>query len=671
MNNIYRKFFLFILSAIVLTYFILNFTPYFFRKISNNKSTKSTSENINDKSVIDPKIYTSNPKNIIKLLKQYNENKEHPRLMARERDFKNIKSQINNNMLMKKNFNYLKKQADIILDEKPVRYKITDNSDILYTSRRVLYRIQTLSFMYKISNEKKYAHRAWLELEAISNNKTFPNWNPSHFLDTAEMTNAASIGYDWLYNYLSEKQRSVIRNAILNKGLKPAMEFYSKNNSPMKGDNNWNSVCNGGISMGALAIGDEGGEFTSTSSKILENSIKYLPVMLNNYTSDGAWYEGTTYWDYGTTYVAYFISALDSSLGTDYGLSQSSGLASTGYFPIYMSSSAGMFNFADSKVDIVKSPVLLWLSNKFKNGDYKLYYDKKINTKDINVMSFIWGNKNKNIKETKLQKQDKYFKGLESVGLHSSLLKSDDYFIGFKAGTNNLNHSDLDIGTFVYDSFGIRWFCELGPENYTLPDYWNMKEDGTRWEYYRKRAEGQNTLVINPSSKPDQNVYAKTKIETFKSGSKKSFAIADITDAYNNDALSVKRGVALFKNNGKMIVQDEILNYDPSNIWWFAHTQAKININEDKKSAILSKNGKKILVSIVSPVNGYFDKMNAEPLPSSPNPFEQSPNNVEKLAIHLTNVKSTTISVIISPLTDYENLSPTNLIKLKDWNTDN
>ena len=50
------------------------------------------------------------------------------------------------------------------------------------------------------------------ELEAACN---FADWNPSHFLDTAEMSTAFALGYDWLYDYLTEEQRKFIEeNAI-------------------------------------------------------------------------------------------------------------------------------------------------------------------------------------------------------------------------------------------------------------------------------------------------------------------------------------------------------------------------------------------------------------------------------------------------------------------------
>lgn len=667
---------------IISIYFIYNFAPKLYKAYSNTKTPKKAAESgdkvitdrsestgtVNNKSSADPEIYLPKGENIIRLLKQHNENGQHPRLMAREEDFRNIKLNISKDTAMKKKFNYLQSKADTLLEREPVKYELADKVRLLPVSRDVLDRIQTLAFVYKITGDKKYAEAALLELETISSDEKFPSWHPEHFLDTAEMTAAAAIGYDWLYNYLTDSQKSLIRNALLNKGLKPALEFSMVKNSSMAGATNWNSVCNGGIGLGALTLGDEGEEFERVSAQLIENGVKYLPEMLSNYAPDGAWYEGPSYWDYGTTYAAYFISSLDSALGTDYDLSKSPGLASTGYFSIYMNGPSGLFNFSDADSYKLKSPILLWLSNKFKNGEYSWYYNSVTNEKDTTPMSLIWGNKK--VKEIPIKIQDKYFNKLELVTLHNNVGKNSDSFVGFKAGKNGLSHSDLDIGSFVYDTLGLRWFCELGTENYNLPGYWDTGEKGKRWEYYRKRAEGQNTLVINPSAKPDQNVLANTKIDSFKEGSKKSFAIADITDAYKTDAVSVKRGTALYKDTGALVVQDEITTYKSSDIWWFAHTTAKIEISKDKKTALLSKNNKKILVSIVSPTEGYFDKMKAEPLAQSPNPSNQSPNNLEKLSIHLSNVKNTTITVTASPVVDEDIYLP-ELVKLADWDVDN
>ena len=65
--------------------------------------------------------------------------------------------------------------------------------------------------------------------------------------------------------------------------------------------------------------------------------------------------------------------------------------------------------------------------------------------------------------------------------------------VDFKAGDNKANHSHLDLGSFIVDALGVRWACDLGADDYNMPGYFG----GKRWTYYRLRAEGHNTLVIN------------------------------------------------------------------------------------------------------------------------------------------------------------------------------
>ena len=48
--------------------------------------------------------------------------------------------------------------------------------------------------------EERFKERAIRELDAACAMK---DWNPSHFLDVAEMATAVAVGYDWLYPVLT------------------------------------------------------------------------------------------------------------------------------------------------------------------------------------------------------------------------------------------------------------------------------------------------------------------------------------------------------------------------------------------------------------------------------------------------------------------------------------
>ena len=110
--------------------------------------------------------------------------------------------------------------SDATLSEPPVTRAFIGRR-LLHTSRAALKRIFWLGYTYRVHGGEAYARRAIDEMLAVS---TFPDWNPAHFLDVGEMTMALAIGYDWLYGLMTPAERETIARAILDKGLKPALE---------------------------------------------------------------------------------------------------------------------------------------------------------------------------------------------------------------------------------------------------------------------------------------------------------------------------------------------------------------------------------------------------------------------------------------------------------------
>ena len=584
---------------------------------------------------------------IIKQLKTNFPNRKHPRIIVSAEDFTRIKKQVNQDPFSKSVYLKLKPQVDKVLSEPAVRYELPDGVRLLEISRKALTRIINLSLFYRLTGETKYADRAWLELKTICDPSVFADWHSEHYLDTAEMCAAAAIGFDWLYDYLDDQQKKIIVKALEKNALNTALEIYDSGKGWPLANHNWNAVCNGGIGLGAIAIGDESPALSKKAGSILEKAIHALPNMMKEFAPDGAWGEGVGYWEYANQYLCYFISTMDLALGTDYGISNFSGYSETGYFPIYLTGPNGTFNFADSgKGGVSRTPALLWLATKFRKPEYAWYAEK--NTVH-SALDLVWYREGSNA--SRPLQNDYYFRNVEIASFHSRLGEADDLFVGFKAGNNRYNHGDLDLGDFVIDAFGKRWAEELGKDNYNLPRYFQNSPLG-RWSYYRKRAEGQNTLVINPSNQPDQDPNAKAKIIRFQAGQERAFAIADLTMAYPN-VLSVKRGIGLIDHKTKVIVQDEIKALKPAEVWWFMHTTATIAIQGSGDQALLSQKDQQFLVKLISPQKASFVVMKAAPLPSSPNPpgqAHQKNNPYQKLAIHLENVDSESITVVMIPL---------------------
>jgi hypothetical protein len=239
---------------------------------------------------------------------------------------------------------------------------------------------------------------------------------------------------------------------------------------------------------------------------------------------------------------------------------------------------------------------------------------------------------------------------------HHAQQRQDDQgiFVALKAGDNRAGHAHLDLGTFVLDAQGQRWAMYLGPDDYNLPDYFGCG----LWYYYRTRAEGHNTLVINPGRAPDQDPAASARISRFHFSRQLAWAIADLTPAYAHQARKVWRGMALV-NRRQVLIEDEIETFCHAEIWWFLHTRAAVKLSADKKSAILTQNCWRWQARLVQPKNATFELAAARPFPLSPHPPGQGDNTgVQKLAINLKQAKEGRLAVWLTPLPDSKDPPP-------------
>ena len=591
-------------------------------------------------------------------------NQAHPRLLATTDDFAQLKQRIAADQQLESWHSKLQAQAQELLSQAPSRYEIPDGLRLLATSRRVVQRVYTLALLKRLDGDQRYAERAWQELDAAAK---FQDWNPRHFLDTAEMTHAFAIGYDWLYDSWTPEQRATLQQAMVEKGLKPALKLYRAHSGWTKAHHNWNQVCNGGIGMGALALADVEPQL---AGEVLHDASESIQLAMAEFAPDGAWNEGPGYWNYATSYNVVFLAGLQSALGTDFGLSQIGAFKDTGPFPLYVTSPLGRtFNYADGGDHAIFAPQMFWLARKF-NQPALAWYERL--TPAPSPLDLLWYDRAGTSPKAAGWPLDKYYRGAEVALLRSDWDNPQALFVGFKAGDNKANHSHLDLGSFVFDAAGVRWATDLGADNYNLPGYFSSLpgySTGPRWNYYRLRAEGHNTLVINPGGTPDQDPSARARIIRFESGPKRSFAIADLTPAYAKDARHVLRGIALLDRD-KVLVQDEIQADKPVELWWFLHTAASVTIESDGRTANLQQAGKQLRAEILSPAGATFEVTDAQPLPSSPHPERQAKNkDIRKLTIHLTGISDAQLAVLLvpKPSQDEGTAQALKLSALADW----
>lgn len=535
---------------------------------------------------------------------------EHPRLLATEADFEKVQSQCKSDERAKRLLERLDEQATKLLSAPPVQYEIPDGKRLLSVSRRAKDRLLLLGCMYRLTGDRRFADRAWTELEAVVK---FKDWNPSHFLDTAEMTFAVAIGYDWLYDAWTDERRAILREAIVRKGLQPGLDVYRKKQWWSKARHNWNQVCNGGMAIGALAIGDAEPEL---AAEILHSALHSLPLAMREFRPDGGWGEGPGYWRYATEYNVYLLAALGTAVGGDFGLSRMPGFSRTGDFPIQMTGPTGAtFNFADAHEGWGGAAQLLWLAGRFERPAYAAAQLVHAEARPT-ALDLLWGASwlSRGDEEDALPLAAR-FTGVEVVALRSAWNDPNAVFVAFKGGDNRVNHGHLDLGSFVLDALGQRWALDLGPDDYNLPGYFGRQ----RWTYFRNNTQSHNTVVIGGDN---QSASAQAKIVRFAPRESWMGAVVDLTVAWPQTR-RCQRGVALVDRR-IVLVQDEIEADKPVETAWQMLTNAQVQI--DGASAILSKGGRRLQATLHSPAGARWESVEVRVEPP-----ERPIGNVRKL----------------------------------------
>ena len=589
----------------------------------------------------------------------------HPFILADKNDFDIARNEYNSNQFSdytKKLSDYVFANADALLDTTnypPMEYVLDEEDSILPISRETINRMVILGYSWQITGDEKYAERAEKEIIKVC---SYDDWCNSHFLASAEMALAVSIAYDWLYDYLDDDIKATMEQKVWDYAIYSAL---NDNHWFTWSKNNWNSICYSGIGIACMTFASYD---IASAAEFLSMCYENMPIAFENFTPDGIYAEGPGYSQSGMNSIVYFISTSDSFFGTDFGMSEISGFKELGKFPVYITTPTSVFNFGDNKARMCFSPALHWYASEYDSpllACYQMWDEPsvfEVNTSENaekngrgreDALSLLWYDRSYTAETADFSSESLNLfltsdVGQDMVLMRSAYLDENAAFAGIKGGYNFINHGDLDIGTFVFDALGEHWAEELGPGPYDAPGYFLNTPAGGRWKNYSKRAEGQNTLVINPHmTLEDQYVLAESSFIHYEPREGGGFCTLDMTDAYRmNGVTKAERSFELF-DNSSLKITDNVKCIIKSDIYWFMHTKADIEISEDGKTAILTLDGKQLKATSHS--DGVFSVMNAGRL-SGEWEYDEEYDDIRKLTVKLENVRKAEIIITLEPM---------------------
>jgi hypothetical protein len=533
----------------------------------------------------------------------------HPRLFFPKESEASVRQRIAQDPLAARMQAYILKEATRSLKERTCEYRIPDGKRLLFESRHALYHVLFTAWAWRTTGDERFLQRGIQELEAASGLK---DWNPSHFLDTAEMATAVAIGYDWFYPVLDDAQKMRYEDALLDKGLRVIHGYNKPPGWWAAPSNNWSQVTGAGMALAAMAVQDRD---PALCAAVLQQSRELVSACGKFYQPDGAYPEGAAYWHYGTNYHILLTAAAETARSP---MPAGEELRKAGRFMQHLTGPTRLpFNFADGNATLqVPSPSQSWIASHFSDDSQALHVRSLMaaaldagiarnTSSDVRFfpLHLLWLPPAPPA-TTAAGERAAVFQGEQSLASFRTAWTPDAAWLAIKGGTGAASHGHLDGGVFVYEAGGVRWFHDMGMEDYNLPGYFGKK----RWSYFRLTNSAHNTLVIGGQLQATPDTGA--SIHGFSTDNKNSRATVDLNPLYPGQASRVERLVEFDQVSGAVRLTDS-LKAPSGPVRWAVITQAEPSFHG--KTVTLKEDGRSLEITRHDSHGGAWQEFSLKP----------------------------------------------------------
>lgn len=547
----------------------------------------------------------------------------HPRLFADERGFAALKRRLGTDPSFDAAAEIVKACAAEELKSDPLERKM-DGRRLLRTCREALRRISVLAMAYRLTGERPYLDRCVKELKAACG---FTDWNPSHFLDVAEMSLAVATGYDWLYGDLTPEDRETIAQGLFRHGYEPCLKGRkagkgkpaTQYHPSLYARTNWGQVCNCGMIAAVLALRERIG--AEKADELVRGAVERLKTPMSVYAPNGCYPEGPGYWNYGTDFNVLALEMVRSAYGTDWGLSDLPGFRETGAYLDRVCGPTGLyFNYSDSGLRRGSSISPWWFARRFNAPELTAGWERtalmdmaKRGRKGIDrtfPYLLFWltdpGSATKQALSLTWQSE-----GVSQLAVQRSGWGKDDVFFAIKAGTPRANHGHMDVGSFVLDAAGVRWAWDLGAEGYGRIEamglrLWSMVQDSDRWTIYRLNNMSHNTLTVDGQR---QLVAGMGRVVSLTDGAQSESRL-DLSAVAENVCTNWIRGCKLLPDGRGLVLADRMAGLKPgAKVRWAMMTKANAEVDGDVLH--LTYGGKRLDLVQQGPLKGAWEILKA------------------------------------------------------------
>lgn len=318
-----------------------------------------------------------------------------------------------------------------------------------------------------------------------------PPWFTAHgqhtYYPAGQLAAEAALGYDLLYEHLSEAERSLVRRALIEKQIEPTYREYFLDNRAMTNTSNWISHTVGGALIAASAIaGDVKPEESNGKFELYLNGLllKIEAHIAASFLPDGSYGEGISYHEFDSETSAPMTVALRRAFGIDY--FNTTPVKDSLAYALYTLTepTSASLDMGDTHppgghgipalVYQSKDPVLRWYYARFERPSLQqfIFYDESVapqSPKEANLPT------------------SRIFAEKGNATFRTGWGGADEIALLFRAGAN-FNHHHADEGAFLLTAFGEPLITEAGWSDYYKDPYYAT---------FFTQAVGHNTILVD------------------------------------------------------------------------------------------------------------------------------------------------------------------------------
>ena len=496
----------------------------------------------------------------------------HSRLFFTKEKIEELKIKIDQNGVYKDTYANILAQADAQLQ---INHPLTANDSNESFHDNWSNGIRALALAYIFSGDKKYLDYTINLIDIACNYRV---WGLE--ADLAASTSLIGMGfaYDWLYDYLPDTTKKLMRTKIEAEGSRIYTRATQENqwywNREWMQNHMWHTIS--AMSIAGLAIYDE----SPIAENWLQTGLSFMSTTASVMGNDGAFHEGINYWFFSFESVFMFLDLARQFYGADIlgeteWFSKSASFIISAYLPPeHWTLRNQYYHYADGDepgftrdyllrflAKEYNDPVAQWLGDEIHKSGFAIDKGRWLN--------LIWydetvSSEPPNIENTPLLE---HFEDLDFIASRSDWSADQSNYL-LRCGPS-LGHKSVELSeNLPYYDWGAG---HVHPDNnhFALWGYgeWLIRDEGYGMP---KLTDQHNTLLVNGigqmgeggdwlSNKDEYEARAKPKIKKIETNDEYDYIVGDATEAYSKAVtglLKFERHIIFLRPDIMLVIDD-------------------------------------------------------------------------------------------------------------------